>query len=46
MTAFNPFTEQPVEGVHWKKGPSFGQPTSPGSYQGPRDMSVSVGIRF
>ncbi len=39
-------TEQPVEGVHWKKGPSYGQPTSPTSYQSPRDFNVSVGFRF
>lgn len=46
LAAFNPFTEQPVEGVHWKKGPSFGQPTSPTSYQSPREFSFSTGFRF
>jgi hypothetical protein len=46
LAAFNPFTETPVEGVNWKKGPSFGQPTSPSSYQSPRDYNVSVGFRF
>ena len=46
LTAFNPFSETPVEGVHWKKGPSFGQPTSPSSYQSPRDFNFSVGFRF
>jgi hypothetical protein len=46
LATFNPFTETPVEGVHWKKGPSYGQPTSPSSYQSPRDYNVSVGIRF
>ena len=46
LSAFNPFTETPVEGVHWKKGPSYGQPTSPNSYQSPRDFNVSVGFRF
>jgi hypothetical protein len=46
LAAFNPFTETPVEGVHWKKGPSYGQPTSPAGYQSPRDFNVSVGIRF
>ena len=46
MAAFNPFTSTPVEGVNWKKGPSFGQPTSPSSYQLPRDFNVSVGFRF
>ena len=46
LAAFNPFTETPVEGVNWKKGPSYGQPTSPNSYQAPRDFSFSVGFRF
>jgi hypothetical protein len=35
-----------VEGVNWKKGPSFGQAISPNSYQSPRDYSFSVGFRF
>ena len=46
MAAFNPFTEKPVEGVNWKKGPAFGQPTSPTSYQSPREYNFSVGFRF
>jgi hypothetical protein len=46
MAAFNPFTSTPVEGVNWKKGPSFGQAVSPSSYQSPRDFNVSVGFRF
>jgi hypothetical protein len=46
LAPFNPFTEKPVEGVNWKKGPSYGQPTSPSSYQSPRDFNVSVGVRF
>ena len=29
--AFNPFTETPIEGVHWQKGPSFGEPITPTS---------------
>jgi hypothetical protein len=46
LAAFNPFTTTPVEGVNWRKGPAFGQPTGPGSYQSPREYYVSVGIRF
>ncbi|HQU33152.1 MAG TPA: TonB-dependent receptor [Thermoanaerobaculaceae bacterium] len=46
LQAFNPFTTRPVEGVNWKKGPNFGQATSPFSYQSPRDYYFSVGIRF
>ncbi len=43
---FNPFTETPVEGVHWAKGPQFGQAISPDAFQKPRTFRVSVGIRF
>ena len=44
--AFNPFSEAPVEGVHWQKGPIFGQPTSNLAYQAPRTYRVSFGVRF
>lgn len=46
LAAFNPFTSTPVEGVNWRKGPSFGQAVSPGSYQSPRDFNFSAGFRF
>lgn len=46
LQAFNPFTTTPVEGANWKKGPGFGQATSPSSYQPPRDYYFSVGLRF
>ena len=46
LAAFNPFTTTPVEGVNWKKGPSFGQAVSPNSYQSPRDYYFSVRFRF
>jgi len=46
MTAFNPFTTTPVEGVNWKKDSLYGQASSPSSYQAPRDFSFSVGFRF
>lgn len=46
LAAFNPFTTTPVEGVNWKKGPAFGQPSSPSSYQSPRAFNFSVGVRF
>ena len=46
MTAFNPFTTTPVEGVNCKKDSTYGQPSGPGSYQAPRDFSFSVGFRF
>ncbi|HEU4523369.1 MAG TPA: TonB-dependent receptor, partial [Thermoanaerobaculia bacterium] len=44
--AFNPFTETPVEGVHWQKGPNFGNPTIKDAYQEPRTYRVSLGVRF
>jgi hypothetical protein len=46
LAAFNPFTTKPVENVNWKPGPAFGQATSPGSYQSPREYNFSVGFRF
>jgi hypothetical protein len=46
LTAFNPFTSTPVEGVNYQKGPSFGAASSPSSYQSPRDFYISVGFRF
>jgi hypothetical protein len=46
LETFNPFTETPVEGVHWRRGDSFGQPLSEDDYQQPRTFRFSVGIRF
>jgi hypothetical protein len=33
-------------GAHWQKGPSFGQPTSEGSYQQSRTVRFSIGVRY
>lgn len=46
LRAFNPFETAPVEGVHYRLGPAFGQPTGPSSYQTPRTFQVSIGIRL
>ncbi|HUJ13314.1 MAG TPA: TonB-dependent receptor [Thermoanaerobaculia bacterium] len=52
LQAFNPFTETPVEGVNWEKGPDFGKAQNPtslftqGDYQLPRTFRVSIGARF
>ena len=46
LHAFNPFTEQPVEGVHYRLSPKFGQATGPASYQTPRTFQFSMGARF
>ena len=43
---FNPFTETPVEGVHWEKDPTFGQAIDQASYQLPRTYRFSAGFRF
>ena len=46
MPRFNPFTETPVEGTHWRKGSLFGQPVRESDYQAPRTYRFSVGFRF
>jgi hypothetical protein len=46
LVAFNPFTEHPVEGVHYRLSPDFGKPNGPESYQTPRTFQLSVGARF
>ncbi len=43
---FNPFTETPVEGVHYVRGDSFGEARSPNDYQNPRTYRFSAGFRF
>jgi len=44
--AFNPFTTAPVQGVHWDKGPRFGQAQSRFAYQTPRTFRMAIGVRF
>jgi len=46
LEPFNPFTTEPIEGVHWRKGPNFGKPDSEGDYQQARTFRFSVGLRF
>jgi hypothetical protein len=46
LQPFNPFTETPVEGVHWALGPTFGQASSRFAYTTPRTFRFSVGARF
>ena len=46
MFRFNPFTEKPVEGVHWRRGPNFGKPTNELHFQQPRTFRFSLGFRF
>jgi hypothetical protein len=46
LSGFDPFTEAPVEGVHWRRGDQFGQPISRFAYTEPRMFRFSIGIRF
>jgi hypothetical protein len=43
---FNPFTQTPVEGVHWSKGVNFGQAVNEDDFQDPRTFRFSIGFRF
>ncbi|HEV8578489.1 MAG TPA: TonB-dependent receptor [Thermoanaerobaculia bacterium] len=44
--AFNPFTETPVEGLHYVKSPDFGKPVNALGYQQPRTYRIGLGLRF
>ncbi len=46
LLAFNPFTETPVEGVHYRLSPDFGKAIGPDSYQTPRTFQLAFGARF
>jgi hypothetical protein len=43
---FNPFTETPVEGRNWQRGPNFGKAINPLGYQTPRTFRFTAGVRF
>jgi outer membrane receptor protein involved in Fe transport len=44
--AFNPFTETPVQGTHWDRGPQFGEAIGKDAYTLPRTFQVAIGLRF
>jgi hypothetical protein len=46
LETFNPFTETPVEGVHWRKSDAWGTAESEDAYQTPRTFRFSLGLRF
>ena len=46
LALFNPFTETPVEGVHYRLGPEYGQAISAAAWQTPRRFIISGGFRF
>jgi hypothetical protein len=43
---FNPFTERPVQDVHWDFDERFGEPTGAAAYTLPRTFQFALGIRF
>ncbi len=43
---FNPFTERPVQGVHWDYDERFGTPTGAAAYTLPRTFQFALGVRF
>ena len=43
---FDPFTETPVQGVHWDYGPNFGKAIGAAAYTLPRTFRFSLGVRF
>ncbi|NOT26669.1 MAG: TonB-dependent receptor [Acidobacteria bacterium] len=46
LALFNPFTQSPVEGVHYRLGPTYGQALSADGWQRPRWFAFSAGFRF
>ncbi|HWM94799.1 MAG TPA: TonB-dependent receptor [Thermoanaerobaculia bacterium] len=46
LQRFDPFTTEPIEGVHWRKGTNFGKATNELHYQQPRMFRLSLGFRF
>jgi hypothetical protein len=46
LEPFDPWTTEPVEGIHWRKGSQFGEPANEGDFQTPRTFRFSVGLRF
>jgi outer membrane receptor for ferrienterochelin and colicin len=46
VTQFNPFTQTPVEGVNWIKGPNFGHAQTRYAYTTPRTFRLTFGVRF
>jgi hypothetical protein len=46
LVTFNPFTETPQEGVHWRLAPNFGTAANRFAYTSPRTFRFSLGVRF
>ena len=43
---FNPFTETPVQGIHWDYSSTFGKAVNRFAYTTPRSLRFSFGVRF
>ena len=46
LSAFNPFSTTPQQGMHWEPGPNFGTARNKNAYQLPRQIRFSAGVRF
>ncbi len=46
LALFDPFTQTPVEGTHYRLGPEYGDALSAAAWQTPRRFIVGVGFRF
>ena len=46
LAQFDPYSETPVEGVHYQFVDGFGEAQTPGNYQRPRTFRLMLGIRF
>ena len=46
LQRFNPFTQTPVEGINWQKGPNFGKARNNFDYPTPREYLFAAGFRF
>jgi hypothetical protein len=46
LAPFNPFTQTPIEGEHYRLGSSYGQALSADGWQPPRWLAVNAGFRF
>ena len=44
--SFNPFTDTPVQGVHWDYGTDFGKAVNRFAYTTPRLFRMTLGVRF
>jgi hypothetical protein len=44
--SFDPYTEEPIEGIDFERDENFGKDDSEGDFQTPRTFRISLGIRF